>query len=62
MADIIKTWPANMDSKVVAELFSKDNPPFCEFYFTLGRGRPQQSIERLSWLALLQLRRIQPNL
>lgn len=47
MADIIKTWPANMDSKVVAELFSKDNPPFCEFYFTLGRGRPQQSIERL---------------
>lgn len=47
MADILKTWPANMSAKVVAELFSDTKPPFCEFYFTLGRGTPKQKIDHL---------------
>jgi hypothetical protein len=47
MTDIIKTWPANMDAKVVAKLFSEDDAPFCELYFTLGRGMPKQKVDYL---------------
>jgi hypothetical protein len=47
MSDIIKTWPANVSAKSVAQMFSERTPPFCVFYFTLGRGMPKQKIERL---------------
>jgi hypothetical protein len=47
MADIIRTWPAAVPAKTVAEIFS--DIPFGDFYFTLGRGKPKQPIERLWW-------------
>lgn len=47
MSDIIKTWPAKVNARSVAEMFSETAPPFCRFYFTLGRGRPKQNIERI---------------
>jgi len=46
MADIIRTWPASAKQKVVAEMFAL-RPRWCRYYFTLGRGTPKQSIERL---------------
>ena len=45
--DIIKTWPAAVNPRTVAEMFSENTPPFCIFYFTLGRGKPKQMIDRL---------------
>lgn len=47
MADIIKTWPRAVTARVTARLFSETNPPFVKFYFTLGRGRPHQQIDRI---------------
>jgi len=47
MADIIKTWPAFIDPKTVARMFSPTVPPWHWYYFTLGRGRPKEKIERL---------------
>jgi hypothetical protein len=47
LSDIIKTWPANVNAKSVAEMFSEKTPPWCVFYFTLGRGRPKEKVERL---------------
>lgn len=47
MADIIKTWPAFMEGEKVARIFSPDIPPFARYYFTLGRGKPAQPIERV---------------
>jgi hypothetical protein len=47
MAEIIKTWPANVNARSVAEMFSETNPPWVRFYFTLGRGRPKQEVKRL---------------
>jgi hypothetical protein len=43
---IIKTWPAVVDAKKVAQIFSPRGC-FARYYFTLGRGKPKQSIERL---------------
>lgn len=50
MTDIIKTWPAFMDGKKVAQIFSPDGC-FARYFFTLGRGKPKQPIERIwfSW-------------
>lgn len=47
MSDIIKTWPANVRAETVARIFSPTVPPWHWYYFTLGRGRPKESIERL---------------
>jgi hypothetical protein len=47
MAEIIKTWPAAVPAPTVAQIFSEKTPPFCKFYFTLGRGRPKQPIEKV---------------
>lgn len=47
MADIIKTWPAATDARVVAEIFSASAPPFCRYYFTLGRGKPKEKVDRI---------------
>ena len=64
MADIIKTWPAFMEARKVAEIFSSLAPPFGRYYFALGRGRPKQEVERvwftwrgriLGWFALDEL-------
>jgi hypothetical protein len=46
MPEIIKTWPAFMDPKKVAQIFGP-HPPFGEYYFTLGRGKPQQEVTKL---------------
>lgn len=48
--DIIKTWPAHVPAKKVAQIFSESRPPFCRYYFTLGRGKPKQPVERI-WFA-----------
>lgn len=45
--DIIKTWPANVDARSVAAMFSEKTPPWCVFYFTLGIGKPKENVERL---------------
>ena len=42
--NILKTWPAFMDSDKVRQVFEH---PWGNFYFTLGRGKPKQEIERL---------------
>ena len=47
MADIIKTWPTVVSAKATARMFSPTVPTFHRYYFTLGRGRPKQAIERL---------------
>ncbi|HEV2174009.1 MAG TPA: hypothetical protein VGR71_10595 [Nitrospira sp.] len=47
MTDIIKTWPANVEARTVAQIFSESNPPFCRFFFTLGRGKPKQAIANI---------------
>ena len=46
MADIIKTWPGFMARSRVLEAFTS---PWPIFYFTLGRGKPAQEIEKLYW-------------
>jgi hypothetical protein len=46
MADIIKTWPAFMDAKKVAQIFAPKGC-FARYYFTLGRGKPKQPITRI---------------
>lgn len=47
MAEIIKTWPAAMPAREVRAIFFDREQQFCEYYFTLGRGKPQQEITRL---------------
>jgi hypothetical protein len=47
MASLIKTWPAGMDARKVLTIFSEKKPAFPNYYFTLGRGRPKQEVERL---------------
>lgn len=44
--DIIKTWPAFIDPKTVARMFSPKGS-FARYYFTIGHGRPKQKIERM---------------
>jgi hypothetical protein len=46
MADIIRTWPANVDAHSVAKMFGP-LPVWAAYYFTLGRGKPKQQIDRL---------------
>jgi hypothetical protein len=46
MADIIRTWPANVDAHSVAHMFGP-TCHFAMFYFTLGRGKPKQPVTRL---------------
>jgi hypothetical protein len=43
LAEILKTWPSSMPRKRVLAAFSH----FSTFYFSIGRGKPQRSIERL---------------
>lgn len=50
MAAIIKIWPACIAAKTTAEVFSSDHPPFCRYYFSLGRGKPKQPVDKL-WFA-----------
>lgn len=45
--DIIKTWPAATDARIVAEIFSANTPPFVRYYFTLGRGKPKEKVDRI---------------
>ena len=44
MSDIIRTWPAVTDPKVVPQMF-REQPRWCRYYFTLGRGKPNAGIE-----------------
>lgn len=44
--DIIKTWPAIVAPDVVARIFSPKGS-FARYYFTIGRGKPKQKIERM---------------
>jgi hypothetical protein len=46
MADIIKTWPATVGARKVAQIFSQ-NGCFAKYYFSLGPGQPHLSIERI---------------
>ena len=46
-ADLIKTWPAFVAPKTVSEIFASDRPPFCRYYFSLGRGKPKIEPSRL---------------
>ena len=42
MASIIKTLPARFARGQLERFFGIDGPPFCVYYFTLGRGRPKR--------------------
>jgi hypothetical protein len=44
MSDILKTWPAFMDSRKVLRVF---NHPWANFYFSVGKGKPKEAVERL---------------
>ena len=44
MADIIKTWPAFMEPRKVLRIFNV-HAPWGLYYFSLGRGKPQQPFE-----------------
>jgi len=44
MTAILKTWPAFMPREKVLEVF---NHEWGTFYFTLGKGKPQQEISEL---------------
>lgn len=44
MADIIKTWPAFMDRKLVVRIFKRE---WAEYYFTIGKGKPKQELRRI---------------
>ncbi len=48
MADIIKTWPANVDARTVVSIF-RSRCGWANYYFTLGRGKPAQQIDRIWW-------------
>lgn len=52
MADILKTWPAAVDAKTTARVFSAKKSPFCEYYFSLGKGKPKQEVQRM-WFSYL---------
>lgn len=41
MADILKTWPAAVEARTVARIFSATAPPWSRYYFALGRGKPK---------------------
>jgi hypothetical protein len=45
--DIIKTWPACVGPRQTARIFSAKVPPWHWYYFTLGRGKPKQAIDRM---------------
>jgi len=47
VADIIKTWPAFTAVRTVAEMFFDEKPCWCRYYFSLGRGKPQQPVEHI---------------
>lgn len=42
MAAIIKTLPARFARGQLERFLGLDGEPFCVYYFTLGRGRPQR--------------------
>ncbi len=44
MPAILKTWPAFMPPKKVLEVFTHQRSVF---FFTLGRGRPQQTVTEI---------------
>jgi hypothetical protein len=46
VSDIIKTWPAFMEARKVASIFSPRGC-FARYYFTLGRGKPKLQISRI---------------
>lgn len=45
--DILKTWPAVVPPKTVAQIFSPTASPFARYYFTIGRGKPRWNFERM---------------
>lgn len=47
MAEIIKTWPGFMTPETVRRVFRRRWDG--HYYFTLGRGKPQQSVTRI-WM------------
>jgi len=42
MAAILKTLPVRFARGKLEEFLGLDGDPFCSYYFTLGRGRPQR--------------------
>jgi hypothetical protein len=46
MADILKTWPSFMAPRKVLQIFSARDT-FAVYYFTIGRGKPKQEIDKL---------------
>ncbi len=55
MADIIKTWPACIPAKITARVFAPDHPPFTDYYFSVGRGKPKQEV---TWMWFSYMGRI----
>jgi len=45
MAEILKTWPSVVSAKTTARVFSASAPAFSRYYFSLGRGKPKQTVE-----------------
>jgi hypothetical protein len=48
MADIIKSWPASIPAADIADMFAED-AKYSAYYFTIGRGKPKEKIERIWW-------------
>lgn len=44
MSAILKTWPAFMEREHTLEVFTH---PWGNFYFSLGRGKPQKPVEEI---------------
>ena len=47
MADIIKTWPANVDTRAAAAMFNEVQSTYGAYFFALGRGKPAQDIDHV---------------
>jgi hypothetical protein len=47
MSHILKTWPAAVSAKTTAKIFDAEHPAFAWCVFSLGRGKPKQTIDRL---------------
>jgi hypothetical protein len=48
VADIIKSWPASIHAADIADMFT-DDAKYSAYYFTIGRGKPKEKIERIWW-------------
>ncbi len=47
MADIIRTWPASVETRAAAAMFNEEESAYGAYFFALGKNKPKQPIERV---------------